>query len=668
MKQDQGTAVILCGCSGIIDEKIDWQDVQARLAAHPARPTFCTDELACGADNLERLADWLRRERPARLVVAACSPREHEATFRKLMAAAGLNPWLVQLVNVREQVAWVTADPAQATAKATRLLAAALQRVEQQTPLAERRKRVCTDVAVIGAGPAGMQATATLARAGRKVTLIEKEPFIGGLPVRFEDLFPELDCAPCLLEPLMGDLLHGAESAHVDLCTEAEVHAVKGSFGDFRLTVRQAPRYVDAALCIGCQECIAVCPARRPHAWDGRGELPAIALPFAGALPNVPHVAAAACRRLQGDARGAGEAGERGNEGEDANEASVCDACLRQCPMPGALNFAAAPCEFEIVAGAIVVATGAEEKTTLPPAFAGLANVHAAYDFERILAMNGPTGGAILTAAGTPPRSLAIVHCAGSLDADEAPYCSETCCRDAIKFAQLAAHKAADAQVTRLVREQVVPGVAAGRQWRADPATVVRYGGLGALRVEGDGAERHLVCSDSGARVPAEMIVLMRPLVPGAGTAAASRVLELDTDAAGFLAPVHRLSAACAAPQQGIYFAGSCSGPGDIRAAMTGGTAAAGLALSALVDGRDLVIDPQVATVDAAQCAGCGTCPPLCPYKAISWQDATRTAFIEDALCRGCGTCVAACPSGAIRGNGFTRDMLRAELEGILSC
>lgn len=647
MKRDNGTAVILCGCSGIIDEKIDWHDVQTRLAAHPARPAFRIDELACGADNLERLADWLRDERPERLVVAACSPREHEGTFRKLMADAGLNPWLAQMVNVREQVAWVTDDREQATAKATRLISAALHRVGRQTPLIERRLPVRTDVAVIGAGPAGMQAAATLARAGRRVTLIEKEPFIGGLPVRFEDLFPELDCAPCLLEPLMGDLLHGAESTHVDVRVETEVLAVKGGFGDFRLTVRQAPRFVDAALCIGCQECIGACPARRPHAWDGRGELPAIALPFAGALPNLPHVAGEACSRLQGD---------------------DCDACLRQCPVPGALNFDAAPREFEVAAGAVVVATGAEEKQTLPPAFAGLADVHTAYEFERMLATNGPTGGAILKADGTLPQSLAIVHCAGSLDADEIPYCSETCCRDAIKFAQLAAHKASGTTVTRLVREQVVPGVAAGRQWRADPAGVVRYEGIKRLRLDGDGATRRLVCTESGERVPAEMIVLMRPLLPGAGTQAAGRVLELDTDAAGFLAPAHSLSAACAAPQQGIYFAGSCRGPGDVRAAMTSGTAAAGLALSALVDGRDLVVDPQAATVDAAKCAGCGTCPPLCPYKAISWQGDTRTAFIEDALCRGCGTCVAACPSGAIRGNGFTRDMLRAELEGILSC
>lgn len=649
MKRDHGTAVILCGCSGIIAERIDWQNVQAQLSAHPAAPALCVDELACGADNLERLGEWLRSERPERLVVAACSPREHEATFRKLMVDAGLNPYQMQLVNVREQAAWVTADPAEATAKATRLIAAALNRVQQQPPLAARRMAVRTDVAVIGAGPAGMQAAQTLANAGRRVTLIDREPFIGGLPVRFEDLFPDLDCAPCLLEPIMGDLLHGAASAQVDLFTEAEVVAVKGGFGDFRLTLRQAARFVDAGLCIGCQECIAACPARRPHPWDGRGELPAIALPFAGALPNVPHVAGDACRRLQGD---------------------DCDACIGQCPVPGALDFAAAPREFEVAAGAVVVATGAEEKQARPPAFAGLADVHTAYEFERLLAMNGPTGGALQKADGTPPQSLAIVHCAGSLDADEIPYCSETCCRDAVKFAQLAAHKSAATQttVTRLVREQVVPGVAAGRQWRADPASTVRYDGIGHLRVDGEGTARRLVNTATGDAVAADMIVLMRPLLPGAGTAAARRVLELATDDAGFLAPAHPLSAACAAPQQGIYFAGSCRGPGDIRAAMTSGTAAAGLALSALVEGRDLVVDPQVATVDAARCAGCGTCPPLCPYKAISWQADTRTAWIEDALCRGCGTCVAACPSGAIRGNGFTRDMLRAELEGILSC
>jgi heterodisulfide reductase subunit A len=640
------TAVVLCTCSGIITEKIDWEKVRAQLAGHPSEPVFRIDELSCGVDNLENLAIWLRDEQPDRLVVAACSPREHETTFRKLMANAGLNPHHMQMVNVREQVAWVTTDPMLATDKAARLLSAALYRVQKQVALSERHVPVRSEVAIIGAGPAGMQAALTLARAGRKVTLIEKEPFIGGLPVRFEELFPDLDCGPCLLEPVMGDLLHGHESENVKLLTLAEVTDVKGGFGNWSLTVKQASRFVDADLCIGCMECTAACPARRPHAWNGVGQMAAVEVSFAGALPSVPHIAADACLRLQGQ---------------------ECDACIAQCPVEGALVFDDAARTMTVDAGAIIVATGALEKQPLPPLFAGLDNVHTAYGFERLLAMNGPTAGALLKSDGTSPQSLAIIHCAGSLDADEIPYCSGICCSNALKFAHLAAAKAEGISVTRLVREQVVPGVGASRQLQHDHSATLRYAGLAGLHIEGDGSARKIVCAENGQSVAAEMIVLMRPLIPGAGTHAVCETLELNRDEGGFIAQLHSLAGSCETTMQGIYLAGSCRGPGDIREAFATGTAAAGLALSTLVEGRDLVVDPQVAVVDARQCAGCKTCLPVCPYKAISWKETTRVAFVEDILCRGCGTCVAACPSGAITGSGFSRDMLRAELEGVLS-
>lgn len=646
MSKPPKTAVVLCTCSGIITEKIDWAKVQVQLAGHPSKPIFRIDELSCGADNLEQMASWLREEQPERLVVAACSPREHEATFRKLMSNAGLNPYFMQLVNVREQVAWVTTDPANASDKAARLLSAALYRVQQQVALSERKVPVRSEVAVIGAGPAGMQAALTLARAGRKVTLIEKEPFIGGLPVRFEELFPNLDCGPCLLEPVMGDILHNHESENVKLLTLAEVTAVKGGFGNWSLTVKQLPRFINPDLCISCMECVAACPSRRPHIWNGSGELAAVDVPFAGALPNFPHIAADACLKLKGE---------------------QCEECALQCPVERALVFDDATRVINVDVGAIIVATGSVEKQNSLPMFANLEEVHTAYTFERLLAMNGPTAGLLLKSDGTTPQSLVIIHCAGSLDTNEIPYCSGTCCRNALKFAHIAANKVVGIVVTRLVREQVVPGMGASHQLQSDRSETFRYANLASLRIEGAGVARKIVCRDSGQSVPAEMIVLMRPLLPGAGTQTACEVMELDCDEAGFIAQLHALAGSCATTMQGIYLAGSCRGPGDIREAFATGTAAAGLALSALVEGRDLVVDPQVAVVDTTLCAGCKTCLQLCPYKAISWKKTARVAYVEDILCRGCGTCVAACPSGAITGCGFSREMLRAELEGLLS-
>lgn len=637
------TAVIICSCSGCLGDAIDWGVVKQSLAAHPSRPAFIHDELACSVNSQATLAGQLAALQPTGVVVAACTPRDHEATFRAILTAAGINPHRLRMVPVREQVAWTTPDSTAATAKTIRLLRAALDRLQHQEPLFPRTVPVCTDVVIIGSGPAGLQAARLLIRAGRRVTLVEREPFLGGMPVRLEELAPSRECGPCLLEPLLQEVLQAADAGRLQLRLLAEVTGVTGQLGAWTVTISQRPRYVRPDSCIGCQSCVAACPARTPCNWSPGSERPAISLPFAGALPAVPFIDDASCIQLQGGS---------------------CGRCRDACPVPGTIVLEATPQVEEVPAGAIIVATGAVEQQQLPPSFAGQPDVYTAYAFERLLAQNGPTAGRLVLADGRRPSSLAIVQCAGSLDPAECAYCSGICCQIALKITAVAQQKEPKLKITRLVREQVTPGPAATALRMQDMAEVRRYNSFQSLALEKTGGSR--VLRDGEYAVPAEMIVLCRPLLPSLGTARIGDLLRLGRDAAGFLAPLHPQTAASESARKGIYLAGSCREPGSIRDAFTAGSAVAGQALSDLLSGQDLIIDPEVAVVDDARCTGCRLCLPLCPYQAIGWDEGNKVASISDLLCLGCGTCVAACPSGAITARGASRAAMRAEMQGLL--
>ncbi len=653
--------VYFCNCgagdAGGVAGKIHAETVLTRLRAVPGFAYLERINFACSEEGQSFIENDIREKRPDRVVIAACSPREHEETFRRVLQRAGMNPYLMQMVNVREQIAWVTEDPARATEKAAAHLAAAVARVRLHEPLQKTELDVCPDVLVIGGGPAGLKTALSLANAGRKVTLVEKGPILGGAPVRREDVFPRMECGPCMLEPILGEVLHSDVSKNIEVRLLSEVVEVTGFFGNFNAKIRRSPRYVTSA-CLGCGECIAPCPISVPNPVNlGMSERKAIDFEFFGGLPNVPFIDAKACARIA--------------KGEE------CTKCREACPVEGAIAFDDREEVSEVQVGAIVIAVGAEVYDLGRLGNLGygtLPDVYSSVEFERILAGNGPTGGALLTRAGKAPKSVAIVHCAGSMDPRHVAYCSAYCCLDAFKFDHLVSHKAAGTRIVNYYRTIVVPGkeeYAAYEHARRDPEVqFVPYDDIADLEVraaQGGGLE--IEARHAGSRplvIGFDMVVLMAPVVPSQSARTLGEMMEVSFDPSGFFGELHGCTDASRSKVRGIYLAGTCQAPMDIQRAMSQGMATTGYVLSDLVEGRKLEIEPVTAAVDEQRCSGCRTCVPVCPYKAITLDSEGDVARINPVLCMGCGTCVAACPSGSIKGNHFTTEEIFAEVEAVL--
>jgi len=645
--------VYFCKCGTNITEKIDPEKIQDEVLGIPGIAYFKTSDYLCSEEGKTFLEEDLKTEKPDRVVITACSPREYEKTFRECVSQAGINPYLMQMVNLREQVAWVTADPDDAARKATNYIRGAAARVNRQAPLEEKEIEVCSDVLVIGAGPAGLKAALALAAASRKVVLVEKMPMLGGMPVRFEELFPNLECGPCMLEPVLAEVL---QEKNIEVLTLSEVAEVAGYCGNFLVKIRQSPRYIEITKCIGCGECINPCPQSTSNQFNcGLNERKAIAFAQTGGLPNAPFIDSSVCRRSQDD---------------------DCQLCQAACPVPGAIVFDDQERILERNVGAIILAVGSTlyDCGSFPAlAYGKNPSVYTSMEFERLLAATGPTGGKVLGRDGEPPQSLAIVHCVGSLDRKHRGYCSAVCCQYAFKFNQMVKHKLPETKVFHLHRELVTPGkeeFALFERAIDNPnATLIRYADLADVFVTEQGGASEVRYRDAAAKsgkIQADMVVLCPAIVPTEATHHLATLLETPQDKFGFFEELHGRADTAQSKIKGIYLAGTCQGPKDIQASMNQGMAAAGHVLSQLPEGKKLKLEPITAFVNEAACSGCKVCRGVCPYKAIGFDAEREVSVVNALLCHGCGTCVAACPSGAMDGYHFTRDQIFAEIEGVL--
>jgi len=642
--------VFICECGPNIGEAIDIAHLVGFSQRLENVRLVESYSLLCSQAGQAFVANMIRDRNLTHVVIAACSPREHEATFSEVMSRAGLNPFLLHLVNIREQCAWVTRDKAGATRKAESMIRGAVRRVVHNQPLSPRQIECSPDVLVVGAGVAGLSAALVLARGGRKVYLVEKAPAIGGRVARHAEVFPGMECASCMLDPVLDEVLH---HDRIEVLTLSEVSQVLGFYGNFMVTVTSRARRIDADACVGCQACVGACPVSVASEWDeGLGMRKAVYTPYPGAMPNTPVIDPKHCLRFNGE---------------------PCDACARACPF-GAVQYEQTDQDLHLKVGAIILATGFDvfDPRRAPEyGYGAVDNVYTALEFERLLSSNGPTRGKVLLKNGDHPQSIVFISCVGSRTPEFNQHCSGVCCSYSLKHIFLLKKQLAGASCTHLVSDLCLPGKGS-QEFQNKVAALpgvrsLRMKGPGAVRVD-KGARgpcvRYLDPSGEWKQIAADMVVLAQGLEGANAARGMAAALNIRQDRAGFFVEEHPKLAPVATSRKGVFIAGCAQGPMNIPSSIATAEAAAGRVLSQLSPGAKLSLEPTIAVINSALCSRCMTCAGLCPYSAIT-RDA-KGVRIEEVLCRGCGVCAAACPSAAIEARHFTDVQVCEEINGIL--
>ncbi len=661
----QRIGVFVCHCGTNIAGTVDVKAVAAALSHEPG-VVFSTDyQYMCSQAGQNMIKDAIAEHKLSGIVVCSCSPRMHEATFRKTAAGAGLNPYMVEIANIREQCSWVHKDMPTGTEKAIILGKAAVAKVNLNAPLTPGESSVTKRALVIGGGIAGIQTALDIADAGFPVDIVEAKPTIGGKMAQLDKTIPTLDCAACILTPKMVDV---AQNEKIRIFSYSEVTAVKGFVGNFDVTIKRKARYVKEEICTGCGLCTEKCPQKKvPNEFNlGMNNRSAIYIPFAQAVPKVATIDPNYCMMLKN---------------------GKCGVCSKVCGA-GAIDYKAKDEFVEEKYGAIVVATGfnpiSMEKFD-EFAYSQSKDVITSLELERLMNAAGPTGGTLLRPSdGKHPHTIVFVQCVGSRCAACADkgkeYCSKICCMYTAKHAMLIRDKYPDTEVYVFYIDVRTPGKNFDEFYRrAVEEYGVHYikGMVGKVSPEGDKLKvqgSDLIYGNQ-LHIDADLVVLAAAIEPDKSARRLATMLTASMDTNDFFTEAHPKLRPVESPTAGVFLSGTCQGPKDIPETVSQAGAAASKVIGLLCKDK-LTGNPCVAHSDEMMCNGCSTCEKVCPYGAITYiekefrmPDRTtkirRVASVNEAVCQGCGACTVACMSGAMDLRGFTSRQIMAEVDAI---
>jgi len=643
MVEEPRIGVYICHCGGNISDTVDVERVRQAASLLDGVKGAEADEYVCSNPGQEGIIKGIKEHGLNRIVVASCSPRMHLETFRRTVKSAGLNPYLLEMVNLREQCSWIHDNKEQATLKAINIVRGGVERARFLEPLEPVNIKVNRDVLVIGGGVAGIIAATELADKGYKVYLVEKTPSIGGHMAQLSKTFPTLDCSSCILTPKM---VYATQNPNIKLLSLSEIRSVEGSPGNYKVSIVKHPRFVDEGKCTACGECVNKCPMKVPSEFEsGLASRKAIYIPFKQAVPNVYAIDERNCLYLT---------------------KGICRVCERFCK-GNAINFGQKEETLEFNVGSIIVATGFEQidPGSLKEYGFGLhPDIVTNLQFERLMlqGIHKPSDGKM-------PKKVAFILCVGSrmLDHENGnKHCCKIGCMAAIKQA--------------LLLQKAVPNT---EPWifyidiRADGKGYEEfYINAQEHRVKFvRGRVSEVTPTEEGLLVRAEdtlldaqiegrfdLVVLSLGIISNSGAEELARKLGIQTGQDGFFLERHYKLMPVDSQREGVYICGCALSPKDVREATLEAMATASRVATFAGKG-EISMPPEVAYIILTKCNNCGECIKVCPVNAI--EPAQGVVTVNPISCVGCGICVPRCPRQAIELNHSTEAQLLAQIRGL---